>query len=198
MKRGRPFEWTDTAVEELKALIASGRYSTSGAAKVMGLSRNAVIGKLHRLGISATNGEFKKTTEEELELRKQRKTEREASRQRNQARKISEPKMQSKVKPAPVFHEYLNIPFADLKPFSQRESNECRFIADEPPGPLYLACGNLTDPGKSYCEYCSHICYRTSPEVTDEERSRRAMQMHKLNMTKVISRASADIIDEAA
>ncbi len=43
--------WTDERVERLKALRSDGYSSSQIAAKLGGVSRNGVIGKLHRLGI---------------------------------------------------------------------------------------------------------------------------------------------------
>lgn len=48
-----PFDWTDERVATLKQLNADG-LSSSQVARKMGCSRNAVIGKLHRLGVRDT------------------------------------------------------------------------------------------------------------------------------------------------
>jgi GcrA cell cycle regulator len=45
------FDWSDAAIERLKALWAEG-FSASECGKRMGVSRNSVIGKIHRLGLS--------------------------------------------------------------------------------------------------------------------------------------------------
>lgn len=42
--------WTDERTETAKALYASGHSASQIAAKLRGVTRNAVIGKLHRLG----------------------------------------------------------------------------------------------------------------------------------------------------
>jgi len=44
--------WTDARVEHLKALWLSGLSATQVAAALGGVTRNAVIGKLHRLGVA--------------------------------------------------------------------------------------------------------------------------------------------------
>lgn len=62
--------------------------------------------------------------------------------------------MEEAIAAMPAYDGSLNIPFADLRDYSTSESNMCRFIADEPPGPLYLACGTETRPGESYCAHC--------------------------------------------
>jgi GcrA cell cycle regulator len=48
----RNFDWTPAAIEQVKALHASGLTPRQIADKIGGLSRNAVSGKLSRLGIA--------------------------------------------------------------------------------------------------------------------------------------------------
>ena len=43
--------WTDTRIERLKQLWADGRSASDIAALLGGVTRNAVIGKVHRLGL---------------------------------------------------------------------------------------------------------------------------------------------------
>ena len=44
--------WTDERVETLKKLWADGLSASQIAAELGGITRNAVIGKVHRLGLS--------------------------------------------------------------------------------------------------------------------------------------------------
>lgn len=44
--------WSDAAVETLKALWADERLTAAVIARRLGVSRNAVLGKIHRLGLS--------------------------------------------------------------------------------------------------------------------------------------------------
>lgn len=53
---GRTVAWTDERVDELKALHARGWSAGMIAAAMEGVSRNAVIGKLNRLGIRGGAG----------------------------------------------------------------------------------------------------------------------------------------------
>lgn len=46
------FQWTDERVERLKALWESGLSASQIAAELGGITRNSVIGKVHRLGLS--------------------------------------------------------------------------------------------------------------------------------------------------
>ena len=44
--------WTDERVEQLKKLWAEGLSASQIAGRIGGVTRNAVIGKVHRLGLS--------------------------------------------------------------------------------------------------------------------------------------------------
>src|SRR5690606_32515155 len=52
-RRGKcPMSWTDERVELLKKLWSDGLSASQIAAELGGITRNAVIGKVHRLGLS--------------------------------------------------------------------------------------------------------------------------------------------------
>lgn len=56
--------WTDEIVKELKALWEKG-YTTVEIGKKLGVSKNAVVGKAHRLGLDARPSPIKKSEENE-------------------------------------------------------------------------------------------------------------------------------------
>ena len=96
------------------------------------------------------------------------------------------------------FEGSLQIPYRDLRDFKNGEPNQCRFIADEPPGPDYLACGNETPAGQPYCAHCREFMFRTAATVSDEDRERRAAHFRKMGRNPQIIKTSPDILDEAA
>ncbi len=51
-KTGPTFEWNDTRIRQLKKMWADGESAGEIAATLGGLSRNAIIGKVYRLGLS--------------------------------------------------------------------------------------------------------------------------------------------------
>lgn len=59
--------WTDERVEQLKAMWIEGRSASQIAKALGGVTRNAVIGKVHRLGLSNRVG-AKPETEAEVEV----------------------------------------------------------------------------------------------------------------------------------
>jgi len=48
--------WSDERVEKLKKMWAEGQSASQIAKELGGVTRNAVIGKVHRLGLSNRNG----------------------------------------------------------------------------------------------------------------------------------------------
>src|SRR5271154_5454753 len=51
-QRRRPMGWTDERVEQLKSLWTEGLSASQIARALGGVTRNAVIGKVHRLGLA--------------------------------------------------------------------------------------------------------------------------------------------------
>ncbi|WP_277022950.1 GcrA family cell cycle regulator, partial [Paracoccus hibiscisoli] len=49
--------WTDDRVETLKRMWSEGQSASAIAKELGGVTRNAVIGKVHRLGLSNRNDE---------------------------------------------------------------------------------------------------------------------------------------------
>ena len=55
-------EWTEARVDQLKQLWSDGLTACQIAEKLGGVSRNAVIGKAHRLGLSSRPSPIKRKT----------------------------------------------------------------------------------------------------------------------------------------
>jgi GcrA cell cycle regulator len=151
-----PPYWTDERVAELKRLHEAGLSARQIGVR-MGTTRNATIGKLKRLKLTL-NGVPRLTEEQRAESRKKRNAARVVRKRKQRQRERGGKKMQE-AKLLPPFIGSLNIPFADLRPWREHVSNQCRYIAAEPPGPDYLACGNETLPGESYCGHCGDIVF---------------------------------------
>lgn len=148
-----PHYWTDERVAELKRHHEAGLSARQIGVEI-GATRNAVIGKLKRLGMLGKGVSRPRLSEEDRKLRRQELERNRGPRQRNRGTK-----MQDMPTPPPPFVGSLNIPFGDLRPFRNHSPNQCRYIAAEPPGPDYLACGNETLVGESYCGHCSGIVF---------------------------------------
>lgn len=163
-------EWTEEKIEQITQLWADGLSCTQVGA-LMGITRSAVIGKVHRLNLPARSPRINGPAAEQ---RKFKKAQQDLARKRLARMKKREGSMPPiDREPLPEYIGALNIPMADLEPFSTSRPNQCRFIAAEPPGPDYRACANETLPGESYCEFCKDNIIYNRLALTQEERARR-------------------------
>jgi len=176
--------WSDEKIEELKVRWDAGE-SCAEIAASMRMTRNMVIGKAHRLHLSERRTQM---SPQQLELARRRTAERNADNKREARRVMREQhKMEEPVAAMPAYAGSLNIPFADLREYSLSEPNMCRFIADEPPAPLYRACGTETQPGESYCDHCKQTTLSKST-LSQPERAlyiRMGVRKHLRELRKV-------------
>lgn len=166
--------WTVKRIEELKRHWNAGLTGGQIVA-AMSVTRNAIIGKAHRLGLAKRPIIL---TDEQLARREQKRQARSARSianrriKRNQFRG-DKPMQELPAAPEP-FAGSLNLPFGDLRRHSSSEPNQCRYIAGG--GPDYLACGTETLPGESWCGHCKGIVYHSPVLITAAERERRSRQ----------------------
>lgn len=181
--------WSVEREQALKQLWDEGKLSASQIAKRIGGfeqakdgGRSAILGKVHRLGLTPRKANFTPD-----ELAQKREAQREAAKQRKrewkQVRRGQERVAAAVVKLIEVeqYQEEIkqsSLPFNDLRPFSQRRSNQCRFMLnDDAP---FIACGAVTAPGESWCPHCREIVLRKpSPVLSDEDRFRHALAFKK-------------------
>lgn len=132
--------WTEARVDDLKRLHAEGLSASQIAAELGGLTRNAVIGKRHRLGIPAVNKQTDPLTAHRIVVKRLRKT---ADKPREK-------------KPAPEWADVTPIDDA-LIPIEQRRTllelndNTCRWPVGTPGDPDFFFCGALPDGDCPYC-----------------------------------------------
>ena len=114
-------------------------------------TRNAVIGKVHRLGMSGTR-ERVRATNFSKEGRFRLKA---------RAAKPAQPPKAAKVKPEPrpAFIEVLS---PNARPWEERASGECAYPLGEQ-GEIHSCCNPIRE-GSRYCEGHHAISYRGAPE----------------------------------
>lgn len=163
----KPRVWTDEKVEILKRFHAEGRSATSIGVE-MGMSRGAVIGKLHRLGIKDADRPVRlrngnaagRDTRKRLGLPiRPRKGKPSAprtfkvSRHANGFQRSSE-KVSRKPKPKPELPAV--VPVLGPVAFVDRPSNRCAWIDGDPkaqPIADLMVCGEAVKPGTNYCPH---------------------------------------------
>ena len=191
--------WNEQRIIRLKYIWTEG-LSCSHIARDMGAaSRNVIVGKANRIGLSQRKLQM---SPEQRESRRQELVVKTRNRRNEKTgKRMQEDRSPQPPTPLPVVEPFagsLNIPFIELRDFSNSEPNQCRFIADEPSGPFHLACGTLTAPGESWCAHCKGIVYRTAPNLSDEDRFRRAVNMRKVARNPQIIVTSPPLASEAA
>jgi GcrA cell cycle regulator len=163
--------WTDERVELLKKLWSDGLSASQIAAELGGITRNAVIGKVHRLGLS---GRAKSAS---AGAQRPRKTRSPAHMLR-----IGRASIRGNTALAHAYDIDADIepePIDNIIPIGQRrnllELNEqtCHWPVGDPGSGDFFFCGGNTVSGLPYCAYHARMAYQP---VTDRRRDRRAMR----------------------
>jgi GcrA cell cycle regulator len=160
--------WTDERVEQLKKLWADGLSATQIAAQRGGVTRNAVIGKVHRLGLS---GRTKTVTSQP------RNTARPKTRPAAPGRPAVQPlvfgntalKTDLRPEPAPRADPAPTLAFPAPSPegrvsILQLNERTCRWPEGDPASSEFRFCGSGTSTGLPYCPYHCAIAYQPSNE----------------------------------
>lgn len=145
--------WTDERVEQLKKLWAEGLSASQIAGRLGGVTRNAVIGKVHRLGLSG-----RATTSRMKSHRARPRTAGTAAKRPLKPRfgTIGNPLVralyqQDAVAYVPVAEE-IEIPVAERKTLQMLTESSCRWPIGDPQSPDFHFCNRNKVPGLPYCE----------------------------------------------
>lgn len=135
--------WNEQRIAQLKALWAEGNSAKYIAEVMGGVTRNAVIGKIHRLGVAQRDAGFK----QRATSRKKKRGDGVFILNRINAKRV-QPMPESIAPP-----EFLALELFDLR------AGHCRYPrGEEAP---YLFCGQPVKDGSSYCEYCYSLTHAT-------------------------------------
>jgi GcrA cell cycle regulator len=150
--------WTDERVEMLKKLWADGLSASHVAAELGGITRNAVIGKVHRLGLA---GRAKSPTSTGSRPRKPR----------SQILRVSRPVMRGNTALAEVYEYETDaepgiadnvIPITQRRSLLELTAQTCRWPIGDPGNPDFFFCGGRTAGDSPYCAHHSRIAYQPS------------------------------------
>ncbi len=171
--------WSDERVELLKKMWADGLSASQIANELGGVTRNAVIGKVHRLGLSGRG----KTGAQPAKPRKPRAAGGNASPSAPNARSTQPrtvgatalkadfapaPKPIVEREPAPV--KDLVIPVEERATILTLTESKCKWPIGDPTSEDFYFCGKRSTPGMPYCEHHARIAYQP---VNDRRRERR-------------------------
>jgi GcrA cell cycle regulator len=147
--------WTSERVEELKAHIGAGLSCSQIAARI-GVSRNAVIGKMNRLGLSRPRDTLAKDPEAKRNAWRGR------SGASNITRIFSQHRILVELPPEPPegaevvsIHAGRGCSLLELSP------GDCRWPVSETDAPDYCFCGNPQVEGLPYCVGHARLAYKS-------------------------------------
>jgi GcrA cell cycle regulator len=167
--------WTDDRVELLKKLWADGLSASQIAAELGGITRNAVIGKVHRLGLS---GRAKTPSSSAPRPRKARAPSHvfrsiRASMRGNAALAThAVAAYETEIEPEPEPIENV-IPIGQRCSILELTEDKCHWPIGDPGQSDFFFCGGKTVIGLPYCGYHSRIAYQPA---NDRRRDRRQMR----------------------
>ncbi|HEX2656184.1 MAG TPA: GcrA family cell cycle regulator [Xanthobacteraceae bacterium] len=167
--------WTDERVELLKKLWSDGLSASQIAAELGGITRNAVIGKVHRLGLS---GRAKTPSSAAPRPRKARqpshmfRTMRPATRGNTALASHAVPAYEMEVEAEPELIENV-IPIGQRCSIVELTEDKCRWPIGDPAQADFFFCGGKSITGLPYCGHHSRIAYQPA---SDRRRDKRAMR----------------------
>lgn len=151
--------WTDERVAILTKLWSDGLSCSQIAARLGDVTRNAVIGKITRLGLPGRKALFRTTAQAPRKRR---------SRERNNLNIWGKPRPYNQLRPEPyVPLPQPVIPPHERKPLVALTETCCRWpIGDPKDDPDFGFCPAKAVPGLPYCEAHASIAYQTpTPRV---------------------------------
>lgn len=157
--------WTDERIERLKKLWSEGLSASQIAAELGGVTRNAVIGKVHRLHLS---GRVKTSS---TTAQRSRKSVRPAARTAAPQRVVTQRGNLAVVQTLETEEVVVYRPAEEVVvPISRRISimelreGTCRWPMGDPLDPDFVFCGGDCDVGKPYCTAHANVAFQPSLE----------------------------------
>ena len=148
--------WTDERVELMKKLWQEGLSATQIAAELGGITRNAVIGKVHRLGL---NGRDKSPSSSAPRVRKPRSNMMRVSRPSMRGNTALAIAFEMEQVPEPEFIENI-IPIGQRKILLELNEDTCRWPIGDPATAEFFFCGGQPLTSLPYCSYHSRVSYQ--------------------------------------
>jgi GcrA cell cycle regulator len=155
--------WNDERVELLKRLWTDGLSASQIAARLGGVTRNAVIGKVHRLGLSG------RATTSRIKPMRQVKRAAPVVRTHHVTYAVhgatalkpqfeEEPELEIQTAPATVTE--LVIPMAERATILTLKESMCRWPIGDPSDAQFHFCGRKSLTGMPYCEHHARVAYQ--------------------------------------
>ena len=164
--------WTDERVELLKKLWADGLSASQIAGRLGGVTRNAVIGKVHRLGLSgrATSSRSSAPRPRRNHIPRQHRAPSLTFGTRGNL--ALKPSYEAEYEPVPAPVEELVIPLHERASILTLKESMCRWPIGDPSEEDFHFCGRKKVGTLPYCEHHARMAYQ--PVQSRRRDSRRA------------------------
>jgi GcrA cell cycle regulator len=170
--------WTDERVELLKKLWSEGLSASQIAGELGGVTRNAVIGKVHRLGLSG-----RAKAPQPQAARPKKPAARPATTTTRSPGPVSlgatalksdvAPVARPQAAPQPAIYSLSEEPLIANCSVLQINEQTCKWPIGDPSAAEFHFCARRSDVGIPYCGYHARIAYQP---VSDRRRDRRMMR----------------------
>jgi len=164
--------WTDERVELLKKLWADGLSASQIANELGNVTRNAVIGKVHRLGLSGRAKSPSSAAPRQRKPRAHAHMLRVRPAMRGNTALATLPGYELDVEPEPELIENI-IPIGQRCSLLELTDDKCRWPIGDPGSADFFFCGGKPSEGLPYCGYHSRVAYQP---VADRRRDRRSVR----------------------
>lgn len=148
--------WTEDRVAILTKLWAEGLSASQIANQLGGVTRNAVIGKVHRLGLS---GRAKPSRPKAPRVRSVSRA-RKAVPAKPREKKIAAPVVQAPPPPPPL--EAKPLPNGEYATILTIRDHMCKWPIGDPSSSDFRFCGRKHKQGEPYCEAHCNVAYQPS------------------------------------
>lgn len=160
--------WTDERVELLKKLWSEGLSASQIATQLGGVSRNAVIGKVHRLKLSARG---RATSSQPRAKKPAAAAPRPQTRPvRSVATSVGATALAIQFDAEPVSRQALRpstdvvLPISRNLSLIQLTERTCKWPNGDPLSEEFSFCGNEAGEGSPYCTYHARLAYQPASE----------------------------------
>ena len=169
--------WTEERVAMLTKLWADGLSASQIAGELGNVTRNAVIGKVHRLGLS---GRAKPTRSSASRPRRMRTARPPRGGETGyasigntalKAETMPQAAARPRPQPAPILE--LVIPKEERKTLLQLTEKTCKWPIGDPGDEEFHFCGRNSSPSMPYCEHHARIAYQPLHERRRDRRAAR-------------------------
>lgn len=166
-------EWTEQRIEMLRRLWSQGQTASQIAAALGGVTRNAVIGKAHRLGLTGRPSPIKRDAGGAVVAKRRSNPRRAMASQPKPMMPLQrglspqpqsgggmQSQAQGPASPAP------REPARNYQPARAHAGvKSCSWPVGDPKQPGFHFCGEPSQPGRPYCAHHCHQAYQRKSEA---------------------------------